>query len=290
MRNRNFKKSTVGTIDKKLLIRADKEDQYAATIDAVERGLAFPERMRPENLAQIVNYFDDIESEATENVVDYFSELEKIESGARKFFEGSDDDLIKACSDVGFNVGRLKGLEKYLAKFGLPKYALNSVVLIKVLKVVLSNLKEAEKIIEQAYAQGAIEEEVVDALTECAIVKWENDDGKKDKKKKKPSFKSKFSANDEEDEDDAFSGFGNRGSRFGGSSFGGSSKFGSSGFGGSSFGSSGFGNSGFGSSGFGSSNLGGSSSKFGSSGFGGSGKLLNNGKNKTKTKTNPFKR
>lgn len=280
MRNRNFKKSTVGTIDRKLLIRADKEDQYAATIDAIERGLAFPERMRPENLSQIVKYFDEIGADTTENVLDYFSEIEKIENGARKFFEGSDDLLIKACSDVGFNVGRIKGLEKYLAKYGLPKYALNSVILVRVLKVVLSNLKEAEKIIEQAYAQGTIDEEVVDALTDCAIVKWDNDDGNKNNKKKsKPSFKSKFSEEEEEDTYDPFTRNSRRNSGIGSGGL-----FGSSGFGGINN------NSRFGSSGFGNSGSGRSSGKFDNYDFGRSGKLLNNGKNKTKTKTNPFKR
>lgn len=275
-------------MSEELLRRIEPTDNYVSTLKDVESVVATPEKiLKGENLQSIVAYFDGMTSKLPEALSDMFSITEEFENGAEALIEGAEDELIKDLDGIGLHVKRLKNIERLVRETEILKLATNSHYLLSVMKALLSIQGEIKKVIYQAYEEGGIADEVVDALADLGLVEWENDtpkatenkfkSTKKDAQPSASGTKAKFKSGFSKDTDD---------DDYPRRSFGGSpkSKFDSM-FGG--FGSGR--NSGFG--GFGKKDTGSFGSKFGApskeKGFGFKKSQTGNGLG---AKKNPFKR
>lgn len=264
LKPRNVSKSKVRRITPKeakmsedLLRRIEPTDNYVSTLKDVESVVATPEKiLKGENLQSIVAYFDGMTSKLPEALSDMFSITEEFENGAEALIEGAEDELIKDLDGIGLHVKRLKNIERLVRETEILKIATNSHYLLSVMKALLSIHGEVKKVIYQAYEEGGIADEVVDALAELGLVEWENETPKSTenkfkatKKDAQPSpsgtkakFKSGFSKDTDEGDDytrrsfggnpkskfdSMFGGFGGgRNSGFGGKNTGFGGKFG----------------------------------------------------------------
>lgn len=264
LKPRNVAKSKVRRITPKeakmsedLLRRIEPTDNYVSTLKDVESVVATPEKiLKGENLQSIVAYFDGMTSKLPEALSDMFSITEEFENGAEALIEGAEDELIKDLDGIGLHVKRLKNIERLVRETEILKLATNSHYLLSVMKALLSIQGEIKKVIYQAYEEGGIADEVVDALADLGLVEWENETPKSTENKfkatkkdtqpsssgNKAKFKSGFSKDTDEGDDytrrtfggnpkskfdSMFGGFGSgRNSGFGGKNTGFGGKFG----------------------------------------------------------------